>query len=89
MEKVPTMFATLRDKSANDKELQVKVENGHTSVYLCPQGYGDGCSEDGFGCPVMLEIWEGELRLVVWGDINQQDPTHIISLEGAAENKRE
>jgi len=32
---------------------------------------------------VALEVWEGQLRLIVWSDINQEDPTHIIPLEGA------
>ena len=31
----------------------------------------------------MIEAWDGELRVIVWGDINQEDLTHIISLEGA------
>jgi hypothetical protein len=28
------------------------------------------------------------MRLVIWADINQQDPTHIIDLSGALESKR-
>jgi len=27
--------------------------------------------------------------LLVWADINQEDPTHIISLEGARETNRD
>ena len=38
---------------------------------------------------VAIEIWHGELRLLVWADINQEDPTHTISLEGARETKRD
>ena len=79
----------LADKSdVSGKSVPVIVELDNRSVYIIPQGYGDASSADNCGCPVMLEIWEGELRVVVWGDINQEDPTHIISLEGALESKR-
>lgn len=52
-------------------------------------GIGDCCSEDGHGAAVLVERWDGEWRVVVWADINQEDPTHIVSLSGAAETKRE
>ena len=52
------------------------------------EGYGDYTSADGLGMPIVLEHYEGELRLLVWSDINQEEPTHIISLEGAREDKR-
>ena len=38
---------------------------------------------NGYMAIASIEVWEGELRLIVWSDINQEDPTHIISLEGA------
>lgn len=37
---------------------------------------------------VGFEVWEGELRCLVWADINQEDPTHIINLDGAHVDKR-
>lgn len=52
------------------------------------KGYGDYCSQDGHGVPVMIEKWNNKLMVVIWGDINQKDPTHTISLEGAKENRR-
>ncbi len=60
-----------------------------TAVLLRPEGYGEHCSADGFGYPVLLELFGGEPRLLVWADINQEDPTHVISLAGAAESLRE
>jgi hypothetical protein len=62
---------------ADDRDISIRVE-----------GYSDACSLDGCGTPILIERWEGELRVVIWGDINQEDPTHIISLEGARESKR-
>ena len=54
------------------------------------EGLGDCYSNDGKGTPIVLTVVDGELKLYVWSDINQQDPTHIISLEGARiENRKE
>ena len=32
---------------------------------------------------VLIELSEGSLKVIVWGDINSDDPTHVIELEGA------
>lgn len=82
---------TIKDKSCLEpqQERGLIIEHIADSVYIRPDGYGDACSHDGEGSPVMLEVWEGELRVVIWGDINKEDPTHIISLEGAREEKRQ
>ena len=37
----------------------------------------------------MLELWGDKLRLIVWGNIMECDPTHIIDLEGAREDNPE
>ncbi len=42
----------------------------------------------GFGGVVLVEFWDAEVRLLVWADINQEEPTHRISLEGAREFRR-
>ncbi len=55
------------------------------SLALSFNGYGDATSQPGYGIPIVVEVYEGELRLLVWADINQENPTHIISLEGARE----
>ena len=78
----------LKDKLDGKKKVKTVVELSNDSIYISPKGYGDCGTEDGHGCPVMLEIWEGELRVVVWSDINQEDPTHIISIAGAKEELR-
>jgi hypothetical protein len=50
------------------------------------EGYGNCCEAS--GDVVFLELYEGELRLLVWSDVNNEDPTHVISLEGARESIR-
>jgi len=34
-----------------------------------------------FNQGVLLEVWEGELRAVVWADPEEEDPTHKIKIE--------
>lgn len=52
-------------------------------------GYGEKCAADGHGTPVMIEWHEGVPRVIVWADINKEDPTNIINLQGAQEKLRE
>jgi len=56
-------------------------------ICFIAKGYGDHCSQDGHGCPVMIENHNGELQVIIWEDINEQDPT-IISLANARESNR-
>ena len=63
------------------------LEDGITmdGFYLMFKGYGDACSGD-YGSPILIEIDNGALRVVVWSDINTEDSTHSISLCGALES---
>lgn len=58
------------------------------SLSIGVPGYGDATSIDGRGVVAILERWEGRLRLLVWSDIDEEEPTHIIDLEGARESAR-
>lgn len=68
--------------------VEVSSEMDDLALLIAPVGYGDYSSMEGLGCPILLERYGGRLRLVVWGDINQEEPTHIIDLEGARESCR-
>ena len=50
---------------------------------MYPAGYGLYACADGTAGPILLELHEGRLRLIVWDDINLEDPSHIIDLEVA------
>ena len=65
----------------------VKFTKAGGFVEIAVQGYGERAAEDGNGSPVLLEFHEGRLRLVIFDDINGEDPL-IINLEGARESKR-
>lgn len=70
------------------------VEFGSFSILISSELHGVCCTEDsapissGQRPVIVVERWEGDLRVLVWGDINQEDPTHTISLEGALISNR-
>jgi hypothetical protein len=87
----------LRDKKFNvtvfsqapddDTKIECKIESVNGILFISPKGYGDYASEDGYGTPIAVEIWDGHLRVLVWDDINKEDP-RILDLEGAKESLR-
>jgi hypothetical protein len=50
-----------------------------------PQGHA---TFDGDFPPIYIEFHNGQVRVCVWDDVNDQEPT-IISLENARENARQ
>lgn len=70
------------------KHIPVKVEMKNGALYIRPEGTGDCTSEDGDGFPICLEYYEGSIRLIVWSDINQEDPTHIIPMDNSFTSNR-
>jgi hypothetical protein len=68
-------------------EIKVNILSEGGQLWLRPQGYGDKCSVDGEGWPIGIEIWQGQLRLIVYYNINREDP-HIIDLEKSKESCR-
>jgi len=78
---------TLRDHGG-DRNIRVEVAKEQCGLVIYPAGYGCfGCA-DGTAGPILLELYEGRLRLLVWDDINLEDPSHIIDLEDAREAQR-
>lgn len=65
-----------------------KTGSINTILEIGADGYGEKTAKEGYGFPVIIEYHEGHFRVIIWGDINKEDPTHIISLEGAKENVR-
>ena len=71
------------------QDINVKLVVQSTGIELIAEGHGDKTSEEGHGTPVWIEFRDGELKLHAWADINQEDPTHDISLAGARESCRD
>ena len=75
---------------ASGSKLRVVVIKDTYGLNIKPLGYGDGLS------PVTLDFFSGKndtdddpLRVVVWADKENEDPTDIISLAGVKNNEEE
>ena len=71
------------DRTASN--VAISVEKDSLALIVHPEGMG---TWDGPYAPILLERHEGKMRLLVWADINQQEPTHVIDLSGALESSR-
>lgn len=69
-------------------KISVHAEVNGFGLALRVEGCGMKTMETGFNQVVIIEKYGGDIRVLVWADINQEDPTHIISMEGARESKR-
>lgn len=79
---------TIHEISDEARSIELRISQGPYGLYIGVSDHGDYCSEYGQGHFLGLEYDEGKLRLLVWTDINQEDPTHSIDLSGAKEQKR-
>ena len=90
MKKQTFVLHELREDVQPEGKTSVTIEQANKFDFcIRPHGYGDKTSADGHGYPVIMEYYNGKLRLLVWADINKEDPTHVIDLEGARESNRE
>ncbi len=68
-------------------EIKVNILSEGGKIWIQPQGYGEKCALDGHGWPVGIEVWQGSLRLIIFDNINSEEP-RIIGLEKARESCR-
>jgi hypothetical protein len=85
--------AELEDQGVNDPEnaetVPVGICTGQDGLIVVAYGYGDFGSSRGYGSAVVIENYQGSLRLLIWGDINREDAVQIIDLAPAKESTRE
>lgn len=53
------------------------------TIEIGAEGYSDYNSADDTGAPIEINNDGGELSVSLWTDINNEDPTHVVSLSGA------
>jgi hypothetical protein len=86
---IPPTPTLIKEQCPDSPHVETKVnilsEGGQ--IWIQPDGFGEKCSADGEGFPVGIEIWQGRLRLIIFDDINSEDPK-IIDLEAAKETAR-
>jgi hypothetical protein len=68
-------------------EVEVSVQIQGDFVQLYVDGYGECDGDAGGGSPIVLEHWDGRLRLIAYPHINEADPI-IIDMEDARESAR-
>jgi hypothetical protein len=89
----PEPFVTLEDHGDggepgfDPKGVKIFIDGDSRWMWIRPEGYGEATAQDGCGAPIGLEYYNGRLRLIVYSDINEQDP-QIIDLEDARESNR-
>jgi len=67
------------------KSINLTIACNHRFLVIGADGYGEKTAEQGQGHPIIIEFYDGDIRLLVWSDIDSEEPTHIISLKGARE----
>ena len=87
--KKETYTTTIKEQcpDVSHSEVKVNILSKGGQIWIQPEGYGEKCAVDGEGWPIGIEIWHGKLRLVVFDDINSEEP-QIINLERAREINR-
>jgi hypothetical protein len=83
---VTTLQTTIRD-AATGKELPVTIDISEQGIFIGAKGYGEaGASRSRVARPIVIEFDHGELRVIVFSDINSEDPTSVINMMGARES---
>lgn len=76
-------------KDACGNQVHGVIEISESGIAFHFDGYGDKCTVDGAGKPLWVEVYEGELRVLAWSDINLEEPTHTISMEASKVSNRQ
>jgi hypothetical protein len=84
-----TPFKLTDDCNTEEGDITGYIDNSlNLGIALNFSGYSDYCSNDDNGTPIYIQAHNNELKVIIYGDINQEDPTHSISIEGARTGKR-
>lgn len=91
VKKHPPIVVTLKDATWGNPEAQLAfhIEINADSIEIRPEGFGTKGMMDGTSGPIFIELRDGVPVVAVWSDINEEDATHLISLDGAAESNRQ
>lgn len=81
------MTHNLQDAIGDEHDIKCLTKIRSNKILVHAYGYGSK-HLDNDSYPIMIENYEGVLRVIIWADINQEDPTHIISLLGARVENR-
>ena len=83
--KTQSIDVELKDMSGEGEPLKAAISVDEYGISIKLNGYGTAAAAPGFGDPVHIELYGGKPVVYIWDDINVEDPTHKITLEGARE----
>jgi hypothetical protein len=82
-------YFRLTDCCVKDNHVDMKVEQCPSGcVGIKIDGYGEKTSKDGQGMPILLDLENGDVRISIWDDINNEDIGKTISMKKALETNR-
>jgi len=73
----------ITDSSGEGKPLKAHLHRGDFGLSWSVEDYGEPSGGETGVCIASLDYYKGQLRVLVWGDVNQDKPTAIIPLDGA------
>jgi hypothetical protein len=79
--------SSLLDQDDWSHVLPIRISMASGRLRVAARGYGNGDMADGYGRPVCIEVYDGELRIRVFPDILNECPV-TLSLERAKEERR-
>ena len=80
---LPFVLHKQGDRARGTLKGEVRVTNAGITIRF--DGYGDAGTQAGYGAPVFIEHYDGQLRVLCWADILKEDATHTIDMEEARE----
>lgn len=84
----PIKFRVLDGEANTKNPLDAVVSVGPSGLTVAIQGHGLKTMDDDCNEIIHLDYYDGVLTLVVWADINCEEPTHKIPLAGARLSER-
>ena len=78
-----TVRMELVDVGDGDGKQRVKLCVSPLGVTFYADGHSINSVRDRPGVVVCTRLFNGQLEVAIWGDINQDDPTHVVFLANA------
>lgn len=82
-----TFTVSAGDGSGEKRTITIQQE-GQFGIGIHLEGCGMLEMEPGTGAPIFIEFYDGKPRCLVWADIRDPDPTHVIEMDEAMESNR-
>lgn len=77
------------ENPGSDEKTACEITITKHGIAIGLEGYSDNLSDDDNGTPIYITYGESGIAALVYGDINQEDPSSTIDLSGAKLENRE